>query len=66
MRVLASTAKSADDQQRRHTAQGGAKFHPDKNPGDKDAGRKVRHKEAAGAQMLSNPDKKARYDQLRP
>ena len=37
------------------------KFHPDKNPGDKTAEDKF--KEAAEAyEVLSNPDKKARYD----
>lgn len=39
------------------------KFHPDKNPGNKEAEEKF--KEAAGAyDVLSNPDKKARYDQF--
>ena len=38
------------------------KFHPDKNPGDKEAEDKF--KEAAEAyDVLSNPEKKARYDQ---
>lgn len=37
------------------------KFHPDKNPGDKSA--EAKFKEAAEAyEVLSNPDKKARYD----
>lgn len=39
------------------------KFHPDKNPDDKEAESKF--KEAAEAyEVLSNPDKKARYDQF--
>ena len=39
------------------------KYHPDKNPGDKEAEEKF--KEAAEAySILSDPDKKARYDQF--
>ena len=39
------------------------KFHPDKNPGDKEAEEKF--KEAAEAySVLSDADKKARYDQF--
>ena len=39
------------------------KFHPDKNPDDKDA--EAKFKEAAEAyEILSNADKKARYDQF--
>ena len=39
------------------------KFHPDKNPGDKAAEDKF--KEAAEAyEVLSNPEKKSRYDQF--
>ena len=39
------------------------KFHPDKNPGDKEA--EENFKEAAEAyDVLSNPDKKQRYDQF--
>lgn len=38
-------------------------FHPDKNPGDKEAEEKF--KEAAGAyEILSDPDKRARYDRF--
>lgn len=39
------------------------KYHPDKNPNDKEA--ETKFKEAAEAyEVLSNPDKKARYDQF--
>ena len=39
------------------------KYHPDKNPGDKEAEEKF--KEAAEAyDVLSNPDKRAKYDQF--
>ena len=39
------------------------KYHPDKNPGDKEAEEKF--KEAAEAySILSDPDKKSRYDQF--
>ncbi|MDR2885921.1 MAG: molecular chaperone DnaJ [Rikenellaceae bacterium] len=56
--------KSADaDTIKKAYRQAAIKFHPDKNPGDREAEEKF--KEAAEAyDVLSNPDKKARYDQF--
>ncbi len=56
--------KNADaDQIKKAYRQAAIKFHPDKNPGDKQA--EENFKEAAEAyDVLSNPDKKARYDQF--
>src|SRR5699024_8910652 len=39
------------------------KFHPDKNPGDKEAEQKFK-KAAEAYEILGNPDKRARYDQM--
>jgi molecular chaperone DnaJ len=57
-------AKNANaDEIKKAYRQAAIKFHPDKNPGDKDAEEKF--KEAAEAyDVLSNPDKRARYDQF--
>ena len=39
------------------------KYHPDKNPDDKEAEEKFK-KSAEAYEVLSNPDKRARYDQM--
>lgn len=61
--VLGVSKDAADDQIKKAYRQAAIKFHPDKNPGNKEAEEKF--KEAAEAyDVLSNADKKARYDQF--
>ncbi|MBQ8652116.1 MAG: molecular chaperone DnaJ [Alistipes sp.] len=57
-------AKNANaDEIKKANRKAAIKYHPDKNPGDKEAEEKF--KEAAEAyDVLSNPDKRARYDQF--
>ncbi len=59
---LLGVSKSADDKELKKAYRKLAmKYHPDKNPGDKTAEEKF--KEAAEAyEVLSDPDKRARYD----
>lgn len=57
-----SKGASADEIKKAYRKQA-IKFHPDKNPGDKESEEKF--KEAAEAyEILSNPEKKQRYDQF--
>ena len=61
--VLGIEKNATADQIKKAYRKKAIQYHPDKNPGDKEAEEKF--KEAAEAyEVLSNPDKRARYDQF--
>lgn len=60
--ILGVAKGASEDEIKKAYRKTALKYHPDRNPGDKEAEEKF--KEAAEAyDVLSNPDKRARYDQ---
>ena len=61
-KILEITKSSTDDEVKKAYRKKAIEFHPDKNPGDKEA--EENFKLAAEAyEVLSDPQKKAKYDQ---
>ena len=63
MKVLGVAKTATADEIKKAYRKKAIQYHPDRNPGDKEAEEKF--KEAAEAyEVLSNPDKRSRYDQF--
>lgn len=62
-RILGVDRQAKDDQIKRAYRKLAMKYHPDRNPGDKQAEEKFKEINEA-YQVLSDPQKRARYDQL--
>src|SRR5690606_8144735 len=61
--ILGITKNASEAEIKKAYRKKAIEYHPDKNPDDKTA--EAKFKEAAEAyEVLSNPDKKARYDQF--
>ena len=63
--VLGVSKTASDDEIKKAYRQLAKKYHPDMNPGDKEAEEKFKEVNQAYA-VLSDPEKKARYDQFGP
>ncbi len=62
--VLGVSKKASQDQINKAFRRLAKKYHPDRNPGDKEAEQRFKQISAAH-EVLSDPDKRRRYDQLR-